>query len=203
MCPKRGSGELEQFLIVHQLSYVGLKLAKPRCRLFNVSQINFFPFSEATHITAKCQEWKDIIGWFDRRIEGGKRARGQFLFRKADKIQSPLYWWPPLFSQTIEICGWCQGDSFQIELPLKWDYTQIAFSCNSFGHDMVFGHDSKENFTTNGSNVFPGLILKWQVCEYSIQPNLPWIEWYLVWTSKCCEYCEVAWIEWYLGWTSA
>ena len=32
MCPKRSSGELDQFLIVHQqeqLSYVGLKLVKP------------------------------------------------------------------------------------------------------------------------------------------------------------------------------
>ena len=82
--------------------------------LLNLADFSTFPRLTSCHFqellisqrrvkSMKNKDWKDIIGRFDSSSRRSKKR--QFLFRKADKIQSPLYWWPPFLSQTIEICG--------------------------------------------------------------------------------------------------
>ena len=74
--------------------------------------------------------------------------------------------------------------SYLIQSAMHWPTTHLA-NCQ-IGQGLADYFHSME-FTTEKA----GLILKWQVCEYSSQLNLAWIEWYLVWTSRYCEYCVV------------
>ena len=77
MCPKRSSGELDQFLIVHQqeqLSYVGLKLVKPWADFSPFPRLTSCHFQKplTLHKSAKNNLFFKLV-WFDRNRLGGAR----------------------------------------------------------------------------------------------------------------------------------
>ena len=79
MCPKRSSGELDQFLIVHQqeqLSYVGLKLVKPWADFSPFPRLTSCHFQKPLTLHKSAKNYLFFLNWFDLTGTGWEEQGG-------------------------------------------------------------------------------------------------------------------------------